>query len=186
MRKAVGLVFFLGCAGSPSLDGLEQKVADPDPSFSITKANFVNATGGTLLSGVNTCGSAPLDSTVCATGPSAQVKWGDPALELTTEQSGLGFQPGAAQPIDYTASFELGTLTHFNFPTYAGTSATNVALRLHLLVSGANDPVLVDGDIDIPFAIDDTPNAEPCMYPSAPNNPCADRITFLTATFNLG
>lgn len=184
MRKAVGLVFFLGCAGSPSLDGTEQEVADPNPSFSITKANFVNALGGPGLSGVNTCGSAP--DAACASGPSAQIKWGDPALELTTEQSGLGFQPGAAQPIDYTTSFALGTLTHFNFPTYAGTSATNATLRLHLLVSGSSDPVLVDGDIDIPFAIDDTPNLEPCAYPSAANNPCADRITFLTATFNLG
>lgn len=184
MRKAVGLVFFLGCAGSPSLDGTEQEVADPNPSFSITKANFHSPVGG---SPINTCGSAPDDLTSCATGPAAQIRWGQPAF--ATDQSGLGFGPNAAQPVTYGTPFELGTLTHFNWPTYAGTWAAGATLKLHLTVTGSANPVIVDGDVNIPFTIDETPNDDtisPCPYPYEAGNPCSDKVTFGTTTFNLG
>jgi hypothetical protein len=179
--KAVGLVFFMGCATSPSLDGSSQEVADPNPTFSITAANFVNPVGGTLLT---TCGSAP--DAACAAAPAAQIRWGEPAYD--TDKSGLGFAPEAGHALTYGTPFALGTLTHFNFPTYSGTSAAGASLKLHLVVTpslgGAN---IVDDDVEVPFVIDETPNTEdygPCPYPST--EPCSDKVTFGTATFALG
>jgi len=189
---AVGLIFFLGCAGAEaplSLSDTSQKAADPDPQFSISAANFINPVGGPGLLGVSTCGSSP--DPACLTSPQTQIRWGTPAYD--TDQSGLGFQnaQSAASSIVYDAVFDLGTLTHFNWPTVSGTHATGATLRLHLKVvpslGGAN---IVDTDIDVPFTIDETSNYEdaqnPCLYPSEPGNPCADKITFGTTSFSIG
>lgn len=179
--KAVGLVFFLGCA-SPSLDSKSQEAADPNPFFSISQATFQNALGG--LDVVYCPGG-----TSCTATPPAQVRWGTPAY--ATDKSGLGFTPQAAHTLTYGVPFQLGTLTHFNWPTYSGTWAAGAELRLHLLVEPSDILAanIVDSDVVIPFGIDETPNyaddVTPCLYPSELNNPCADKVTFGTTTFNL-
>src|SRR5690349_17876302 len=116
---AVGLVLFVGCAGSPSVDGTSQWVADPNPTFSITSTNFIDPVGGDPLL-TSACGSAP--DVACTSAPAAQIRWGQPAFD--TDQSGLGFQPNAAQGITYATNFNLGTITHFNWPTIADSGAT--------------------------------------------------------------
>src|SRR5207249_640401 len=80
------------------------------------------------------------------------------------------------------ASFAIGALSHFNFPTQAGTAASNVSLDLEVRVDPSQPgPALFDQTITIPFTIDETPNLPPCVYSSTV--PCADKITFGTSSF---
>lgn len=176
--RTVALLFVVGGCSDLGFGGVEQEVADPAPVLSITSASFSNAIGG---SSVNYCGPAPY--TACASGPIAQVRWGTPAF--TTEQSGLGFDPAASHVIVYEESFAIGSLTHFNFPTYSGTWSSGVSLDLHLRIDpSVAGPALFDESISIPFTIYETPNADPCEFPST--TPCADKITFGTSTFQVG
>ena len=117
--KVVGLVLFMGCT-SPSLDSKSQEAADPNPSFSISQASFENAIGG--LDVVYCPGG-----TACTATPPAQVRWGTPAF--ATDKSGLGFTPDAGHPLTYGESFRLGTLSHFNWPTFSGTWAAGARGR---------------------------------------------------------
>lgn len=189
MRGAVaGLVLFIGCADSTTLNSSSQVIADPEPQFSITAANFINPIGGDPTT-IHLCGSSP--DAACTGANDAEIRWGIPAY--TTDQSGLGFDVAASAPsaVVYGATFTLGTLTHFNWPTYSGTWAAGASLRLHLLVNpSAGGAAIVDSDIEIPFTIDETPNytddVTPCPYPSEAGNPCSDQVTFGTATFALG
>lgn len=187
--KTVGLVFLVGCA-SPSFDGSSsQQVADPSPTFAITRTNFVMPAGG---SDIASCGSAPADLITCPTGD-AQIRWGQPADP--TDKSGLGFTKEPGHLLAYNTPFKLGTLTHFNWPTLAGTSATGAQLSIHVTVTPSlGGALIVDDDAAVPFSIDETPNYEDytvtppitCPYPSAAGNPCSDRVTFGTATFHIG
>ena len=166
----------------PNVGGVGQEVADPAPGFSIQSASFSGAIAGDPTS-VSYCGSAP--QSACATNPFAQVRWGIPGG--ATDQSGLGFDPAASHVVTYDATFDLGTLTHFNWPTYAGTEASSVNLDLHLRIDpSVVGPASFDQNIQIPFTVHETPNDEtqPCPYPSA--TPCSDKITFGTSSFNLG
>jgi hypothetical protein len=130
-------------------------------------------------SSISTCDPA---TTPCGAAPVIQVRWGTPAD--TAEQSGLGFDPSAATSITYGTNFSIGTLSHFNQPTILGTAATSVSLDLELRVDpSVPGPSLFDSTITIPFTIDETPNVEPCAYPST--TPCADKITFGTSSFLL-
>ena len=188
--KTVGLVFMFGCA-SPSFDGSSQQVADPNPTFEITRTNFVTPTGG---SDIASCGSAPADLITCPPMTSdAQIRWGMPADP--TDKSGLGFTNVAAHALTYGTPFKLGTLTHFNWPTIAGTSATGASLSIHIKVTPSlGGALIVDADTEIPFAIDETPNYEDfsvsppvtCPYPSMAGNPCSDKVTFSMATSTVG
>ena len=179
----VSVLAVAACNGMDGVGDVSQGVADPEPGFSIQGARFSNAiTGDPTL--VSYCGSSPLSA--CATTPFTQVRWGLPG-DGTVGQSGLGFDPGASQVLTYGVTFDLGTLTHFNFPTVAGPGATDATLDLHLRVDSSDlSGPLFDQEIHIPFAVDETPNdpATTCTYPSA--TPCADKITFGTSTFNLG
>ncbi|HEY5947747.1 MAG TPA: choice-of-anchor K domain-containing protein [Kofleriaceae bacterium] len=166
----------MGACSQP-FGSVEQQVADPAPTLTITAAAFhtVDGTSPTF------CGQAGYPA--CLAPPPTQVRWGISA-STTTERSGLGFAAGAAHTVVYGESFAIGTLTHFNFPTNSGTSASQASLDLHLRVDPSiAGPALFDSTITIPFAIDETPNAAPCVYPSA--TPCADKITFGTSTFAL-
>src|SRR5262249_48799501 len=99
-------------------------------------------------------------------------------------QSGLGWEIAGAHTITYGASFPIGTLTHFNFPTFQGTWAAGVGLQLQVRVQpSVPGPDLFNAPIDIPLAIDETPNEPPCPYPLA--TPCSDKITFGTSMFAL-
>ncbi len=174
--KAVVLVLGLG-ACSESTSSVEQKVADPAPVFSITSAAFQNVNG----TAPTFCGQA--SAPACLAPPPTQVRWGI-AAQGAPERSGLGFAGDAAQTVTYGTSFPFGTLTHFNFPTNSGTSASAAELVLDVRVDpSVPGPAIFDAPITIPFAIDETPNTLPCVYPSA--TPCADKISFLATTFAL-
>jgi hypothetical protein len=148
--------------------------------FSISSTSFSNVVGGTMIdycgqAGYAACGATPVD----------QVRWGEPAF--TVEKSGLGFDPAASHVLAYNTSFALGTLTHFNLPTYSGTWASGVTLNLQLRVDPSTGGApLFDAPISIPFTVDETPNDSTmtCPYPSI--SPCSDKITFGTSTFQLG
>ncbi len=83
--------------------------------------------------------------------------------------------------------FELGLLQHYNNPINAGTAATPVNLNLATTLAGASP---ASQSFDFMFRIDETTNAYPCLYPTDPGKPCADRITFgnvdLTKFFTIG
>jgi hypothetical protein len=167
----------VGCA---SLDtgSTQQAVADPAPTFSIVSTAFGSVVGG---SSITYCGQGSYP--VCITTPADQVRWGTPAF--ATEQSGLGFDPGASHVVTYGEAFQLGALTHFNYPTVSDTWASGASLDIHVKVDpSVPGPSLFDTTITVPFTIDETPNVEPCPYPSA--TPCSDKVTFGTSTFNLG
>ena len=103
-------------------------------------------------------------------GSEVQVRWGQSTGD---GQSGLGFTGNPSLPLTFGsgAEFEIGTLRHFNHPIFpAAASAIDLTINLDF----------TDPTSSIPFtftlAIDETPNAEPCVYPSS--TPCADKITF--------
>jgi hypothetical protein len=169
---------------SPQVNGVGQAVADPAPGFSIQSVNFSNAISGDPTS-VSYCGSSP--QSPCAINPFAQVRWGIPGG--LTDQSGLGFDPAASHVVVYNDTFDLGTLTHFNWPTIDGTWASAVDLDLHLRIDPSiAGPAIFDQTIQIPFTVHETPNDDtvtPCPY-SPSLTPCSDKITFGTSTFDLG
>ncbi len=103
-------------------------------------------------------------------GNEVQVRWGRSA---GFGQSGLGFTPNAALPLLDLAvdeEFEIGTLRHFNQPTFAP-SASGVDLALDL--DFGNPDVVTMSTFTL--AIANTPNAGPCPV-GVP--PCPDIITF--------
>lgn len=174
-KHAVWLPLLGAC--SLSFSELDQQVADPAPTLSITSAGFHDAIGGI---NVTYCGEP--GGTACVLSPPVQVRWGTPADG--TNKSGLGFTPGAPHVIVYDASFTIGALTHFNFPTISGTWSSGVSLDLGVRVDPSilGSP-LFDQTITIPFTMHETPNVEPCPYPSTA--PCSDKVTFGTSTFQL-
>ncbi|WP_334189123.1 THxN family PEP-CTERM protein [Noviherbaspirillum sp.] len=121
-------------------------------------------------------------------GQYVDVRWGDPA-SFFGSQSGLGFNPANPPAGTYTSdtTFKLGDLRHYNNPVFAGTASSSVDLSLATTVTGATPS---QQGFAFRFLIDETPNQAPCTYPSPPNNPCADRITFqnldLTSLFTVG
>lgn len=169
--------------GPEKVGGTVQELADPEPAFSIQSTRFSNAIGGDP-STISYCGSAP--QTGCAATPFAQVRWGVPAY--ATDKSGLGFDPAGSHVVVYNESFDLGSLTHFNFPVYSGTWASNVTLDLHLRIDPSDmGAPLFDEEIHIPFTMNETPNDPDVACPYSPSlTPCSDKITFGTAAFNLG
>jgi thrombospondin type 3 repeat protein len=172
--QSVVLGVVAGC--SLPVDNNAQDLVDPAPTLTIVTGDFHDAIGGTSTAFCDPLG-AP-----CAMPPPIQVRWGEPTDG--TPQSGLGFEPTAPVVIAYGTNFSIGTLSHFNFPTLSGTAATNVSLDLEVRVDPSiPGPSLFDQTITIPFTIDETPNQEPCAYPST--TPCADKITFGTSSFLL-
>lgn len=103
-----------------------------------------------------------------------QVRWGG---DGGYGQSGLGFTGSATLPsvVSPGAEFEIGILRHFNQPIIAGTEITAVDLTINL---GFTDPAK-NPTFTFTLAVDETPNAEPCPYPST--TPCSDKITFPSA-----
>jgi hypothetical protein len=177
MRLTSVLFLAAGCS-STNIGQATQEIADPAPVLSIVSGDFNNPAGGSRISFCDP------STTACSSAPSIQVRWGTPASGST--QSGLGFEPAASTTITYGATFAIGTLSHFNMPTYQGTAASAVDLTLELKVDpSVPGPSLFDAPITIPFTIDETPNVEPCPYPSDPGNPCSDKISFGTSTFSL-
>ena len=173
MKYAAWLLVIGACSDS-TFNGVEQQVADPAPALTVTSATFHSAVGG---SSVTYCSAG-----TCALNPESQVRWGTPFG--MTAQSGLGFDRAASVVITYGTNFDLGSLTHFNFPTLSTTWASGVSLDLGIRIDpSVAGPAIFDNVITIPLAIHETTNEAPCLYPSTV--PCADKITFLTSTFQL-
>src|SRR5262247_3499326 len=101
MRCKAAALVMLGACSDPTLDSVDQQVADPAPILSITDAQFHNVVGGTMIS---MCGQAPI--LVCTTAPTHQVRWGQPAMP--TDQSGLGWEIAGAHTVVYGTSFPIG------------------------------------------------------------------------------
>ncbi|WP_017305274.1 THxN family PEP-CTERM protein [Spirulina subsalsa] len=101
-----------------------------------------------------------------------QVRWGDPAT--LSGQSGLGFQTTASLGLISSGSnFVLGELTHFNFPVWGGTAASEVDLLLSMAIDGVNYA------FNYTFTIDETPNvAGLCPAFQISSTPCDDKIDF--------
>src|SRR5438105_15504473 len=108
MRVTFAIVVFSSACSLP-VDSADQTVVDPAPTFSIVTGDFHAAVGGTNITFCDPGG------TPCATPTPIQVRWGVPAD--VTGQSGLGFDPTAPVVVTYGASFAIGALSHFNFPT---------------------------------------------------------------------
>ena len=106
-------------------------------------------------------------------GDEVQGLWGVPT---EVEKSGLGFTGNSALPVDFSpgSEFEIGMLRHFNQPVFApAVSAVDLTIDLSF-----SNPVL-NPSFTFTLEVDETPNAEPCVYPSA--TPCADKISFPSA-----
>lgn len=112
------------------------------------------------------------------------LRWGTP-MTPGGNRSGLGFDPAIPPSLTVTdnTTFLLGTLRHYNFPVHSAVSFAE--LGLGTAIAGADPAVQT---FRFRFDIDETPNAQPCPFPST--NPCADRIVVLPldtgATFLIG
>lgn len=140
-------------------------------------ATFQNTVGGSNIHYVSSgCTGSP--ATDC------EVRWGQPAGD--TDASGMRFDSFTAPLGTSTGTaFNLGNLTHFNWPVAGGTAASSTQLSFGFTITTPN---LGDQTFLFSFNIDETPNQAPCAYPST--TPCADKITFgnatSTTTFNIG
>lgn len=115
----------------------------------------------------NPVGGANIDLNL-PNGAENQVRWGG----TTGAKSGLGFTGVGVTAFDVGDIFKVGTLRHFNNPIPSGTAATAVDLGITL---NFTTPAIAQA-FNFNLAIDETPNAPPCSYPST--TPCADKITF--------
>lgn len=112
----------------------------------------------------------------CTGATDCEVRWGTPVGN--TDASGLRFDSFTAPLNTNTGTaFNLGDLTHFNWPVNGGTAASGTQLSFGFTIT---DPNLGPQTFLFSFNIDETPNETPCVYPS--NTPCADKITFGNAT----
>jgi len=103
-----------------------------------------------------------------SSGATSTLRWGNDA---GNGQSGLDFTGNAPQDVIVSTDFELGTLTHLN-RTIAGGASTAATLQVDLVL---NSGATVELSFDVPFSINETPNAGPCPVGSPP---CADIISF--------
>jgi hypothetical protein len=127
-----------------------------DFSLSSSSGTWTGTSGGSDVNGIGT----------------NEVRWGIPFG--ADGQSGLRFEGIGNLEFDIDETINLGTLTHFNNPTGGGTAASGATLELSLELS---TPSLSDS-FTFAFDINETPNSEPCSYPSDPGNPCSDQISF--------
>jgi hypothetical protein len=126
-----------------------------DFSLSSSSGTWTGTNGGSDVNGIGT----------------NEVRWGIP---VEADQSGLRFEGIGNLDFDIDETINLGTLTHFNNPIIGSSAASGATLELGLEFS---TPSLSDS-FTFAFDIDETPNSEPCSYPSDPGNPCSDRISF--------
>ena len=124
---------------------------------------WASVTGGQNVGGVGT----------------SEVRWGFGTAQGGNQQSGLGFT-GFAPPaiaVDVDDLFDLGQLTHFNFPIQGGSSASGALLDV--TVNLTIDGVAQSGVFSYQFLIEETPNVTPCPGFQQTGTPCDDRITFI-------
>jgi hypothetical protein len=151
---AAALVAF--AAAGPSL------WADPVITVTFVDGTFSNTVGGTNI----TYFTPGLDNF-------NQVRWG---TDVGHGQSGLGFLAADTPfPATLEVTFLLGDLRHYNNAIAGGTAASSTQLDITADLDIDGNPVSPD-PFNFKFLIEETPNSEPCAYPS--DTPCADKITF--------
>ena len=106
-----------------------------------------------------------------------EVRWGEGVNPGIEGQSGLRFDGIGSLEFNIDETIDIGDLTHFNNPIVASTAASGATLELGLDFS---TPELSQA-FTFSFGIDETPNEEPCTYPTDSGNPCSDRIFFPSA-----
>lgn len=98
-----------------------------------------------------------------------EVRWGDPALAT---KSGLRYD-GQTSGFSFNQDFCLGKLTHYNYPTYAGTAATGAKLKVTLKF---NDLAVPDTSFYFDLSILETSNGYPCPEFQKSSTPCDDLV----------
>lgn len=119
-------------------------------------AEWIAVSGGVNIIGLNT----------------DEVRWGIPVTG--TSKSGLKFTV-ITTPTNVATNtpFELGTLTHFNFPIFVGASGATLGIDM-TVTNGNTDNAM----FTFSFAIDETTNSTPCGPDQVSATPCDDIITF--------
>ncbi|MEA5580358.1 THxN family PEP-CTERM protein [Nodularia harveyana UHCC-0300] len=128
-----------------------------DITLNSVTGSWTNPIGGTSLNGLDT----------------NEIRWGTPAAG---EQSGFRFDSAVPSSVSISTetNFLLGTLTHFNFPTFSGTFIDAVDLDVSLDIGSTQN-------FKYTFNIDETSNGlfvSSCPSFQISNTPCDDRITF--------
>lgn len=98
-----------------------------------------------------------------------EVRWGDPAMGT---KSGLRYD-GQASSFFFNQDFCLGKLTHYNYPTYAGTAASGAKLKVTLKF---NDLAVPETSFYFDLNILETTNGYPCPEFQKSSTPCDDLV----------
>jgi len=136
--------------------GLQSQANAIALNITAVTAQWTAVSGGTAITGINT----------------DEVRWGIPVSG--TSKSGLKFVPiGTPTSVATNTPFELGTLTHFNFPIFVGASGATLGIDM-TVTNGNTDNAM----FTFSFAIDETTNSTPCGPDQVSATPCDDIITF--------
>lgn len=112
-----------------------------------------------------------------------EVRWG---YSTGMGQSGLRFDGSASQGFEENQKIVLGRLTHFNWPITNAADGATLAITLVF----NNPAVAPNPSFTFNFAIDETPNQQPCASWHTGTIPCDDKITFPssypTQSFTIG
>ncbi len=102
-----------------------------------------------------------------------EIRWGEPAPG-SSATSGLRFSGSGKQTFTEGETFELATLTHFNWPIY--NAADGARLKLSMRFSSP----IANPELDhFYFEVDETPNIQGACPPwQITTTPCDDMITF--------
>jgi hypothetical protein len=105
----------------------------------------------------------------------SRVLWGIPLSGLLSDKSGLTWLGASNLAAAFETPFVLGTLTHSNNTINGNTSIDAVTLTYDLALDDSGSS-LFSSNVPVTLNVEDTPNQEPCPYPSTV--PCSDRITW--------
>ncbi len=100
-------------------------------------------------------------------------RYGEIGLPGTTVQSFLSFSSAAAAPVNAGETFTLGSLMYQNGANAGNAEVVTVAFDVSAALTLDGAPLT--GVAGYLFTINNTPNGEPCPYPST--TPCADLVT---------
>jgi hypothetical protein len=121
-------------------------------------------------------------STVTYNGDKSEIRYG--IVDPYYQKSGLRFDE-TVTPLTFGINqvFQIGTLTHYNNPTYVGTEIDSVDLAL---IMNFSDPVGLNANYEFDFGINNTLNR---YYPTASslnNDVISFSNTFAPTTVNIG
>ncbi|MEX0789519.1 MAG: choice-of-anchor K domain-containing protein [Actinomycetota bacterium] len=139
-----------------------------------SQATFTNPTGPGASTALR-CGPG---GPTCPFSPPSQIRWGDTSFST---RSGLGFTGVTNRMVTGSEQIAVGTLTHFNNATAAGTSIEGVMLNVSVTLATGGGSLVIS--VPVELEIDETSNQTPCTYPSA--TPCADAINIVSLGENL-